>query len=91
MVYPWCRMIKRSNKLKISEDGWWIVVTTILPESVYLFSNLITFSAECTSRPVVGSSRNNIVGLNNNSIPIQSLFISPPDKLLCIVSPTNKS
>lgn len=56
-----------------------MVVTITLPDKVYLLSNWITFSAECESNPVVGSSRNNIVGLFINSMPIQSLFISPPD------------
>lgn len=48
----------------------------------------MTSKAVEESSPVVGSSKNNKFGLLTNSIPIFTLFFSPPDiPLIFILSP----
>lgn len=47
-----------SNMAKISEEGWWMVMTTVFPFSAMFFSTSTTFCAINESRPEVGSSQN---------------------------------
>ncbi len=46
-----------SNKKKISDDGWWIVQTIVLPWSVNFLIACIKLNAIDESKPVVGSSQ----------------------------------
>lgn len=48
----------------------------------------MTCKAVLLSRPVVGSSKNNMEGFVSNSTPIEVLFLSPPDKPLMRAFPT---
>jgi len=77
-----------SNWLKISDEGWWIVLTTLRPWRARFFKTSSTFKAVVESRPVVGSSRKSKLGLVISSTPIEVLFLSPPDKPLIKVFPT---
>jgi len=56
-----------------------MVDITVLPFYANYFNKLITFRAVSLSSPVVGSSRNIILGLVSSSTPIDVLFLSPPE------------
>lgn len=47
-----------SNMAKTSEDGWWMVTTTVFPLSAMCLRTDTTFCAMKESRPDVGSSQN---------------------------------
>lgn len=51
------------------------------------FRSSITYRAVELSNPVVGSSKNSILGLVSNSTPMEVLFLSPPDTPLIILFP----
>ena len=63
-----------SNYKNISDEGWWIVVTTVRPAWANLFRNLIKFKAVVESKPVVGSSKKIKEGLMSNYTPTEVLF-----------------
>ena len=51
----------------------------VIPNSFIFSKHSITCNALKESSPVVGSSKNNRLGLLINSIPILTLFFSPPE------------
>mmetsp|Transcript_4795 Transcript_4795/g.9508 ORF Transcript_4795/g.9508 Transcript_4795/m.9508 type:complete len:274 (-) Transcript_4795:450-1271(-) len=71
--------MRLSNMWKMSEDGWWIVATTVRPAAARLLSVWTTLKAVNVSRPEVGSSRNRMEGSVMSSIAIAVLFLSPPE------------
>jgi len=87
-MFPLQIKISFSKFVKISEEGWWIVETTLTPLRLSTFSKAITYKAVELSNPVVGSSRNSIEGLVSNSTPIDVLFLSPPEIPLIKEFPT---
>lgn len=78
-LYYLARTVIRSRSIWIRNEGWWIVIRTMLP----LFAMSLTFSttlkALVESRPEVGSSRKRSDGLWIMSIPMDTLLLSPPD------------
>ena len=60
----------------------------VVPFDASFLSNYIILKAVCESKPEVGSSKNNILGLDISSYPIDVLFFSPPDSPL-IKTPPN--
>lgn len=88
MMLPLTINKRLSNWLKISEEGWWMVLTTFLPCIASFFKTSSTWRAVVESRPVVGSSRKIKLGLVMSSTPMEVLFLSPPDKPLMKVLPT---
>lgn len=59
----------------------------VIPDSFKLFIAYTIFKAVNESKPLVGSSKNNIHGYNIIYIPIFTLFFSPPDMPLIFSSP----
>jgi hypothetical protein len=55
------------------------VAITLIPLNANFFNIFITYIEVDESRPVVGSSKNIILGSVNNSIPIDVRFLSPPE------------
>lgn len=60
-------------------DGWWMVVTTVLPPEANRLIVVTMRWAVVESRPEVGSSRRSKLGLISISWPMLTLFFSPPD------------
>lgn len=87
-MLPRTNNINLSKLLNISDEGWWIVLTIVLPFYANLFNKSITYNAVDESKPVVGSSKKIKLGLVSNSTPILALFLSPPDTPLIYVFPT---
>ena len=87
-MLPRTSRIKCSNSLKISEEGWWIVETTLTPHLDRCLRSSITERAVEESSPVVGSSRKSIEGFVSSSTPIEVRFLSPPEIPLIISFPT---
>mmetsp|Transcript_27105 Transcript_27105/g.54546 ORF Transcript_27105/g.54546 Transcript_27105/m.54546 type:complete len:213 (-) Transcript_27105:175-813(-) len=56
--------------LKISNDGWWMVHSTVRPLLAMRFTARITTRADRESSPDVGSSRNSTLGLAAISTPM---------------------
>lgn len=79
IIFPWTSKMRRSNSLKISDDGWWMVLTTFTPRSASCLRFSITCSAVEESNPVVGSSKNSKLGFESSSTPIEVRFLSPPE------------
>ena len=69
-------------------DGEWIVDIIVIPLSLKDYTVFIIDKALVESNPVVGSSKNNKFGFYINSIPILTLFFSPPLIPLLLTSPT---
>lgn len=59
----------------------------VVPFYASFFSNYTILKAVCESRPEVGSSKNNILGLDISSYPIEVLFFSPPESPLIRTPP----
>lgn len=78
-MFPLQSKISLSNLLKISVDGWWITLTTVLPLLAKSLNKNIIVTAVFESSPVVGSSKNIIDGFVRSSTPIEVRFLSPPD------------
>ena len=78
-MFPLQIKINLSKELKISVEGWWIVDITLTPLRLRILSNSTTCKAVELSRPVVGSSKNNIDGFVRSSTPMEVLFLSPPE------------
>ena len=76
---------------KTSEDGWWIVVTTVQPLRASDERSVTTLHAVNESSPLVGSSRKSTAGRITSSTPIEQRFFSPPDTPRIIRSPTSVS
>mmetsp|Transcript_69608 Transcript_69608/g.163479 ORF Transcript_69608/g.163479 Transcript_69608/m.163479 type:complete len:203 (+) Transcript_69608:607-1215(+) len=77
-----------SKRWKTSEDGWWMVQSTLQPS--LKASNLnfwMTVCAANESSPVVGSSRKMSLGCTISSIATQVRFFSPPEMPLMRSSP----
>lgn len=81
-------IISLSNEVKIYDEGWWIVATTVLPVFANLLRVWTTCRAVVESKPVVGSSKKIIEGLISNYTPIDVLFFSPPETPLITLLPT---
>lgn len=79
MIFPLTNNISLSKLLNISDEGWWIVLTIVLPLVANLFNKSMTYKAVEESKPVVGSSKKIKLGLVSNSTPILALFLSPPE------------
>jgi len=73
------RMTILSRSIWILKDGWWIVISTMLPPFAISFTLSTTLYALVESRPEVGSSRNSRDGLWIMSVPIDTLRRSPPE------------
>lgn len=72
-----------SKKKKASDEGEWIVLTTVLPFSRASFcSNMQMLRALKESRPEVGSSSSKTEGSETSSTPMEHLFRSPPERTL---------
>lgn len=65
-----------------------MVEITVLPCLARVFKSSITCKAVVESRPVVGSSRNMILGLVMSSTPIEVRFLYPPLMPLMKAFPT---
>lgn len=78
-VFPFAISISWSSKLKMSEFGWCIVHTTVLPELAKSDKISTIFVAVNESSPVVGSSKNIRLGSVINSTPIDVRLRSPPE------------
>lgn len=63
--------------------------TTVLPDLANLFKILMIINEVAESSPVVGSSKKIKLGFDNNSTPIEVLFLSPPLIPLIKVFPIN--
>ena len=63
----------------MSGRGWWMLNNTVVPMAPRPDSMSTTLAAFVLSRPVVGSSRNMMPGLINNSVAILTRRFSPPD------------
>jgi hypothetical protein len=68
-----------SKPAKTADDGWWIDVTTVLPESARVRSTFIRATAEVESSPEVGSSSRSTRGSVSSSVPMLVRFFSPPE------------
>lgn len=75
---PLARTYIWSKFLKIVADGWWMVHTTVLPLLARFFSSWMHCDAVTSSKPLVGSSRKNIVGFATDSRAMERRFLSPP-------------
>jgi hypothetical protein len=87
MIFPLTKSISLSNSAKISDEGWWIVETIFTPLLLKCFKSSTTYKAVELSNPVVGSSKNTILGFVSNSTPIEVLFLSPPETPLIKLFP----
>ncbi|CAG9325714.1 unnamed protein product [Blepharisma stoltei] len=67
--------------------GWWIVDITVLPFLACSINKSITTSAVKLSRPEVGSSSKRTIGSVISSIPMQTLFLSPPERPFLVMLP----
>ena len=83
--------IRRSKRLKIYEFGWWMEHATVRPSSHCVFSNRTRLSAVKESRPLVGSSSSNTLGLVISSKPMEVRFFSPPESPFRNTLPTKVS
>ncbi len=72
-------MMRWSNNCTILFLGWWMEVMIVLPSWASFFKVRQTESAWNESRPLVGSSRNKMLGSEINSTPTLTLFFSPPE------------
>lgn len=68
-----------SKHCKTSSLGEWIVEIKVIPYLLKFHKFDIISNAVDESNPVVGSSKNNKLGSETNSIPIETRFFSPPD------------
>ena len=88
---PSHNIITLSNRLSILDDGECIVDIIVIPLSFNYYTVYIIDRALVESRPVVGSSRNSKFGFYINSIPIFTLFFSPPEIPHTVTPPTRVS
>mmetsp|Transcript_27525 Transcript_27525/g.69469 ORF Transcript_27525/g.69469 Transcript_27525/m.69469 type:complete len:98 (-) Transcript_27525:816-1109(-) len=79
MILPWASSMRLSNMLKMSELGWWMVATTVLPADARLLRVWTTLNAVYVSKPLVGSSRKRMLGSVMSSIAMAVRFLSPPE------------
>ena len=56
-----------------------VVKTMVIPEVLSSLTSLHRFLLACGSSPVVGSSKNSILGLLTNAHAIENLCLCPPD------------
>lgn len=84
---PCTKMRVLSNNSRIFAEGEWIVEIIVIPLYFRFCTIRITFNALVLSNPVVGSSKNKRFGLWINSIPMFTLFFSPPEIPLVNSSP----
>jgi len=68
-----------------------MVHTTVLPSAQSLTMNLMTLCAALESRPLVGSSRMRMLGLDSSSMAMLRRRFWPPDSPLRKMSPTRVS
>mmetsp|Transcript_85696 Transcript_85696/g.223340 ORF Transcript_85696/g.223340 Transcript_85696/m.223340 type:complete len:95 (-) Transcript_85696:546-830(-) len=61
------------------------------PEAANNFRVRTTVYALKASKPLNGSSKNNILGLDTSSTPMETRFCSPPERPLRMAEPTQVS
>mmetsp|Transcript_59353 Transcript_59353/g.126198 ORF Transcript_59353/g.126198 Transcript_59353/m.126198 type:complete len:115 (-) Transcript_59353:765-1109(-) len=69
-----------SKPKNTAEEGWWMEVTMVFPSSLANWSRIrINATALVLSNPLVGSSNSMMAGSVRSSLPMFTLFFSPPE------------
>ena len=76
---PLAISMTRWKRSKMSDRGWWILITTVVPFEATRDMIRTTLMALLLSRPVVGSSRNSNAGQASNSDAMETRRFSPPE------------
>ena len=86
-TFPSASSMSASNAKNTTELGWCMLVMIVFPSSrARSWSILMRATADVLSSPDVGSLRNTIAGSVSGSLPMFTLFFSPPDIMFISVS-----